>query len=128
MIENRFRWFTSMIVPISLGFACVLTTGSIATTALAEESRQAFFALHPDNPHYFLWRGEPTVLVTSGEHYGAVLNLDFDYVAYLDELQTARTQSHPYLFRRLPRKCRGVQNYGEYARACRWAIHQPLGA
>jgi hypothetical protein len=45
--------------------------------------------LHPDNPHYFLWRGKPTVLVTSAEHYGAVLNLDFDYVKYLDEL--ART-------------------------------------
>ena len=40
-------------------------------------------ALHPDNPHYFLWRGKPTVLVTSGEHYGAVLNPDFDYVKYL---------------------------------------------
>ena len=24
--------------------------------------------LHPDNPHYFLFRGEPTILVTSGEH------------------------------------------------------------
>lgn len=44
-------------------------------------------ALHPDNPHYFLFRGKPTVLVTSGEHYGAVLNLDFDYVRYLDALQ-----------------------------------------
>jgi hypothetical protein len=43
-------------------------------------------ALHPDNPHYFLWRGEPTILITSGEHYGAVLNLDFDYVRYFDEL------------------------------------------
>ena len=43
-------------------------------------------ALHPDNPHYFLFRGQPTVLVTSGEHYGAVLNLDFDYVKYLDAL------------------------------------------
>jgi hypothetical protein len=43
-------------------------------------------ALHPDNPHYFLFRGKPTVLVTSGEHYGAVLNRDFDYVKYLDEL------------------------------------------
>ena len=43
-------------------------------------------ALHPDNPHYFLFRGKPTVLVTSGEHYGAVLNPDFDYVKYLDEL------------------------------------------
>jgi hypothetical protein len=43
--------------------------------------------LHPDNPHYFLWRGKPTVLVTSGEHYGAVLNLDFDFRAYLKALQ-----------------------------------------
>jgi hypothetical protein len=44
-------------------------------------------ALHPDNPHYFLFHGKAAVLVTSGEHYGAVLNRDFDYVAYLDELQ-----------------------------------------
>jgi hypothetical protein len=43
-------------------------------------------ALHPDNPHYFWWRGKPTVLITSGEHYGAVLNLDVDYIAYLDTL------------------------------------------
>jgi len=42
--------------------------------------------LHPDNPHYFLWRGQPTLLITSGEHYGAVLNLDFDYKKYLDTL------------------------------------------
>lgn len=42
--------------------------------------------LHPRNPHYFLFRGKPTVLITSGEHYGAVLNLDFDYLPYLDEL------------------------------------------
>lgn len=44
-------------------------------------------ALHPGNPHYFLFRGKPAVLVTSGEHYGAVLNRDFDYVKYLDELK-----------------------------------------
>jgi len=44
--------------------------------------------LHPDNPHYFLFRGKPTVLVTSAEHYGAVLNLDFDYVRYLEALQS----------------------------------------
>ena len=44
--------------------------------------------LHPDNPHYFLFRGRPTLLITSGEHYGAVLNLDFDYIRYLDTLQS----------------------------------------
>jgi hypothetical protein len=43
-------------------------------------------ALHPDNPHYFLYHGKPTLLVTSGEHYGAVLNLDFDYRKYLQTL------------------------------------------
>lgn len=43
--------------------------------------------LHPENPHYFLFRNRPTVLVTSGEHYGAVINLDFEYKTYLAELQ-----------------------------------------
>jgi hypothetical protein len=42
--------------------------------------------LHPDNPHYFIFRDKATVLITSGEHYGAVLNLDFDYVPYFEEL------------------------------------------
>lgn len=44
--------------------------------------------LHPDNPHYVVFREKPAVLITSGEHYGAVLNLDFDYSPYLDELQS----------------------------------------
>jgi hypothetical protein len=44
-------------------------------------------ALHPENPHYFIFRNTPQMLITSGEHYGAVLNLDFDFVQYLDELQ-----------------------------------------
>lgn len=42
--------------------------------------------LNPENPHYFLFRGKPEIIITSGEHYGAVLNLDFDYVNYLDTL------------------------------------------
>jgi hypothetical protein len=44
-------------------------------------------ALHSDNPHYFLFRGKPTIIITSGEHYGAVMNLDFDYLKYLDTLR-----------------------------------------
>ena len=43
--------------------------------------------LDPANPHYFLFHGKAVVLVTSGEHYGAVLNLDFDYHKYLATLQ-----------------------------------------
>ena len=44
-------------------------------------------SLNAKNPHYFSYRGRPAVLITSGEHYGAVLNLDFDYVTYLDVLK-----------------------------------------
>jgi hypothetical protein len=44
-------------------------------------------SLHPDNPHYFFYKNKPTVFITSGEHYGALLNLDFNYTKYLDELQ-----------------------------------------
>jgi hypothetical protein len=44
--------------------------------------------LHPENPHYFLWRQKPTVLITSGEHYGVVLNRAFDFPRYLAALQS----------------------------------------
>ncbi len=43
--------------------------------------------LHPSNGHYFQFRGQPVVLVGSSEHYGALINLDFDYVTYLNESQ-----------------------------------------
>ena len=44
-------------------------------------------SLHPDNPHYFLYNNKPTVFITSGEHYGSLLNLDFNYTGYFEELQ-----------------------------------------
>ncbi|MEX2142531.1 MAG: cellulase family glycosylhydrolase [Pirellulales bacterium] len=69
-------------VQFAVLIALVVTAGS---TVSAQEKHQPL-ALHPDNGHYFLFRGKPTVIVTSAEHYGAVLNLDFDYVKYLDEL------------------------------------------
>jgi hypothetical protein len=59
----------------------------LLVTAAPALGQQAPIRLHPDNPHYFSFRGRPTVLITSGEHYGAVLNRDFDYVRYLDELK-----------------------------------------
>ena len=44
-------------------------------------------SVHPDNPHYFLFREKPEILITSCEHYGAVLNLGVDHDIYLDELK-----------------------------------------
>ena len=63
---------------------CVAVCG-LLTTSIAGAAEP--IKLHPDNSHYFFFRGRPTLLITSGEHYGAVLNLDFDYVRYLDVLQ-----------------------------------------
>src|SRR5690349_4349915 len=59
----------------------------VAVLFLAPVVSAAPIRLHPENPHYFLFRGKPAVLIGSGEHYGAVLNLDFDYVRYLDTLK-----------------------------------------
>jgi hypothetical protein len=42
---------------------------------------------HPDNPHYFIFNGKPLILITSDQHYGAVINLDFDYIPFLDRLK-----------------------------------------
>jgi hypothetical protein len=57
-------------------------TAAFAAFAFAAEP----IRLHPDNPHYFQFRGKPTVMITSAEHYGAVLNGAFDYTKYLDTL------------------------------------------
>src|SRR2546425_3548721 len=69
--------------PFLPALTVLLLTGIAALAAAGNSER---LRLHPRNPHYFLFRGKPTVLITSGEHYGAVLNLDFNYVKYLDTL------------------------------------------
>lgn len=38
------------------------------------------------NPRYFEYRGKPFMLIGSAEHYGAVINRNFDYRRYLDTL------------------------------------------
>jgi hypothetical protein len=60
----------------------VLILLSVVTSGHPEPIRA-----HPDNPHYYLFRGRPTVLITSAEHYGAVMNRAFNYTAYLDALK-----------------------------------------
>ena len=43
--------------------------------------------LHPENPHYFLFKGKAMAIVSSSEHYGAVINPDFNYLKYLNTLK-----------------------------------------
>ena len=70
-----------LVLALALALAAASPAAPGAQTAAARP-----IALHPDNPHYFVWRGRPTILITSAEHYGAVINLDFDYRKYLDTL------------------------------------------
>src|SRR5579863_7784894 len=65
--------------------ALVLCTLSFS---LAAQQASDPIRLDPKNPHYFLYNGKATVLITSGEHYGSVINPDFNYHKYLAALQS----------------------------------------
>ncbi len=67
---------------------------------------------HPKNPHYFLYRGKTVALVGSGEHYGAVINADFDYHRYLDTLAAGGlnyTRLFGGSYREVPAQSFGIQ-------------------
>ena len=91
----------------SVRFLVLVISGALAGVAgAARVAAKDPIALHPHCGHYFLWKGKPTILVTSGEHYGAVLNLDFDFERCLaalasDGLNHTRTFSGTY--REVPR-------------------------
>ncbi len=63
-----------------------LTAVWFSFLAIVCSQAAAPLSLNPENPHYFLYHEKPLILITSGEHYGAVLNLDFNYKTYLGEL------------------------------------------
>ena len=75
----------------------ILALGLSLALADGPKEKNPPLCLDPENPHYFLFRGRPTILVGSGEHYGAVLNLDFDYIRYLDAI-AADHLDHTRLF------------------------------
>ncbi|HEX9018157.1 MAG TPA: cellulase family glycosylhydrolase [Anaerolineaceae bacterium] len=83
--------------------------------------------LYPENPHYIEFRGKPRLLIGSGEHYGAVLNTDFDYHIYLDELARCglnQLRLFSGTYRELPGEFGIVENNlapREEAFLCPWA-------
>ena len=64
----------------------LLRVAGLAAAALLLAAAAEPVRLHPKNPHYFLFRGRAVALVTSGEHYGTVLNGALDYKKYLAAL------------------------------------------
>ncbi len=71
--------------PTTIKIHSCLAAALCAIFATAALPAQEPIKLHPDNRHYFLFRQNPVVLMGSSEHYGALINLDFDYVPYLEE-------------------------------------------
>src|SRR3974390_2003560 len=59
-----------------------------SVVASAQQGEQPI-RLHPENPHYFLYRGKAVALVSSAEHYAAVINGAFDYHKYLAPFSAA---------------------------------------
>ena len=85
-------------------FVVTLVIPLIPLWSRAAEQRRPI-SLHPDNPRYFLFRDKPTVLITSGEHYGALLNADFDYARYFDALRADNlnlTRTFSGVYREVP--------------------------
>ena len=81
-------------------FAAIILNLSLSYFTLGQSG--GTFRLHPQNPHYFIYQNKPTILVGSGEHYGSVINLDFDYKKYLqttnsDGLNTTRLFTGAYI-------------------------------
>lgn len=89
-LHNKLIWFLDFIIftnPKATTMKYFILFIVLAIFAQSCNVRQPKpISLHPENPHYFLFRGKPIVLIGSTEHYGAIMNLDFDYNVYLEEL------------------------------------------
>lgn len=57
-----------------------------SSSAGKTEAESPTLQLCRENPRYLSFRGKPQVLITSAEHYGALINGAFDYEAYLKAL------------------------------------------
>ena len=72
---KRFKLFKNLFLPL---FLSILVSNVRAQNTLR---------LSPQNHHYLLYKNKPILLITSAEHYGALINLNFNYISYLNALQ-----------------------------------------
>jgi len=57
---------------------------------MVRNASQTVIRISDKNPHLLSFRGKEILLITSAEHYGAVVNGRFDYRKYLDKLAAYR--------------------------------------
>jgi len=53
---------------------------------MVRNASQGVIRISEKNPHYLEYKGREVLLITSAEHYGAVVNKKFDYVRYFETL------------------------------------------
>ncbi|MFQ6035666.1 MAG: cellulase family glycosylhydrolase [Sedimentisphaerales bacterium] len=72
-----------------------------ATQPRVKTTSHSVFSVHPQNHRCFLYQGKSMKILTSAEHYGAVMNTEFDYQVYLKEMQrTGQNQTRVFTFYR----------------------------
>ena len=84
------RWPRALdanVVGLCIALAGLIGCRGPVSVADARKSESGPVRKHPDNPHYFSYQGKPLVLITTDQHYGAVINRDFDYLPFLDRLR-----------------------------------------
>ncbi len=68
----------------------LLILASWSITGFAQKgirnASQSVIRVSEKNPHYYSYKGKELLLLTSAEHYGAVIHSKFDYRKYLDVL------------------------------------------
>lgn len=100
--------------------ACMVT-GTVAAQHVTP------LALHPKNGHYFLYRGRAMVAIGSGEHYGAVLNADFNFEKYLRRVGPVRVEPYASFQRGLRRARGGFPHCSEHSSSSPGSFFGPLG-
>jgi hypothetical protein len=80
---------TRRLLVLSLAglFLWIATNGPAVRSGRAQASASGPLRVSAANPHYLEYRGRPILLISSAEHYGAVINLDFNFAPYLAELE-----------------------------------------
>lgn len=73
-MKTRLIWMTLLVATM------------VVACRTSSRQKGGVLSLYPREPRYLQYQGAPLLLITSGEHYGAVLNRDFDYVKYLETL------------------------------------------
>jgi len=66
----------------------IILVCTVACTQNNSSNKVAPLSICPDNSNYFVYKGKPVLLISSSEHYFALVNQKFDYASYIEYLQS----------------------------------------